>query len=304
MTSATDTAGHPDVEELSELTEGLLPASRTTDVRQHLDGCTLCSDVYDSLREIREVLGALPEPARMPADVASRIDAALAAEALLGAGTTDEKALSAASAPARVSRETPASADRPSGRPRSGSGPGRTVRTRRRRAPLLLGTLVAAAALGLGAVLVQVWGHHGSGSPPQASAPRTDAKHTYSVGTLQGQVTDLLAAKKTVGGQTGSAKPWAAQSEPGTGSSGMQSNQTFKDAGVTLPSCVEKALHTSQAVLAADQGVYQGKAVYLVVTPDASDSSKVTAFLVDSACVKPASSSPGKVLLTTSYSRP
>ena len=71
MTSTTDTAGHPDVEEISDLTEGLLPDTRTAEVRQHLDGCELCADVHASLTEIRGLLGALPEPPRMPEDVAA-----------------------------------------------------------------------------------------------------------------------------------------------------------------------------------------------------------------------------------------
>jgi hypothetical protein len=37
--------------------------------------------------------------------------------------------------------------------------------------------------------------------------------------------------------------------------------------------------------------------------PDASDSTKVTAYIVDAACVKQASASPGKLLLTHSYAR-
>ncbi|GHE42361.1 hypothetical protein GCM10018785_09990 [Streptomyces longispororuber] len=89
MTTTTDSAGHPDVSEISDLTEGLLSPSRTHDVRRHLDDCALCTDVYDSLEEIRGMLGTLPGVPRMPADVAERIDAALAAEALLDATATD-----------------------------------------------------------------------------------------------------------------------------------------------------------------------------------------------------------------------
>ncbi|GGR81895.1 hypothetical protein GCM10010252_20610 [Streptomyces aureoverticillatus] len=85
MTTTTDSAGHPDVAEISDLTEGLLSPSRTLDVRRHLDDCPLCTDVYESLEEIRGMLGTLPGPPRMPTDVAERIDAALAAEALLDA---------------------------------------------------------------------------------------------------------------------------------------------------------------------------------------------------------------------------
>lgn len=88
MTSPSDTDQHPDVEEISDLTEGLLPPSRTAELRQHLDACALCADVHQSLMEIRDLLGTLPGPSPMPADVAERIDAALAAEALLDASPT------------------------------------------------------------------------------------------------------------------------------------------------------------------------------------------------------------------------
>lgn len=89
MTSTTDTAGHPDVAEISDLTEGLLPPDRTAGVQRHLDECELCADVRASLEEIRGLLGTLPGSQRMPDDVASRIDAALAAEALLQATAPD-----------------------------------------------------------------------------------------------------------------------------------------------------------------------------------------------------------------------
>ena len=77
MTSTTDMAGHPDVAEISDLTEGLLEPSRTADIQRHLDECELCADVHASLEEIRGLLGSVPGPTRMPADVAERIDAAL-----------------------------------------------------------------------------------------------------------------------------------------------------------------------------------------------------------------------------------
>ena len=89
MTTTTDSAGHPDVAEISDLTEGLLSPARTSEVRRHLDGCELCADVHASLEEIRGLLGTLPGPPRMPADVAGRIDAALAAEALLDSHDPD-----------------------------------------------------------------------------------------------------------------------------------------------------------------------------------------------------------------------
>ncbi|GAA3226948.1 hypothetical protein GCM10020256_37830 [Streptomyces thermocoprophilus] len=101
MTSTTDTAGHPDVTEISDFAEGLLPPSRTADLRRHLDACDLCADVHSSLEEIRGLLGTLPGPPKMPDDVAQRIDAALAAEALLDARTAGYPEDEAAATPLR-----------------------------------------------------------------------------------------------------------------------------------------------------------------------------------------------------------
>ncbi|MFD5924613.1 anti-sigma factor family protein, partial [Streptomyces griseoaurantiacus] len=77
MTSTTDKAGHPDVDELSDLSEDLLPPSRTEEVQGHLEGCASCAEIYASLTEIRALLGTLSGPTHMPEDVAARIDAAL-----------------------------------------------------------------------------------------------------------------------------------------------------------------------------------------------------------------------------------
>lgn len=108
MTSTTGTDEHPEVSEISDLTEGLLSPARTAALRAHLESCTLCADVFASLEEIRGLLGTLPGPVSMPAEIAGRIDAVLAAEALLNA-TPDPS----------VSRETPdePTADSPSSPP-------------------------------------------------------------------------------------------------------------------------------------------------------------------------------------------
>lgn len=313
MTSTTDTTGHPDVAEISDLTEGLLTPSRTADVRRHLDDCPLCADVYDSLEEIRGLLGSLPGPVRMPADVAGRIDAALAAEALLSASgsggdahTKDDRA--------SVSRETstagvllvspesgsPASSDRPSG-PRAATGPGRAHRVRHgRRRVAVIGTAFTAAALGLGAILLQTVGNDSTGKGARADAPsESGSTVTFSEGTLESQVSGLLAKNKNEGDRSGSDEPWGVQSHGnGSGSPGVD---TLITPSVTVPECVQEGTGNSGAVLAAEPGTYKGTSVYLVVQPDASDSTKIAAYIVDAACTKQGSASPGKLLLTQSY---
>jgi hypothetical protein len=328
MTSTTDdTAGHPDVDELSDLTEGLLPPSRAADIRRHLNGCALCADVHASLSEIRELLGTLPGPSHMPDDVATRIDAALAAEALLearddlspsgeGVDVSRETSVPAGASVSSVSRETsstqsalstPAPSARPAGHGRAATGPGRTNRASRRRRTVVLSGVVTAAALGLGGLLTQVLDDGGEKDVASATAPHTDAAHTYSEGSLRDQVTTLLGTEKN-GTASTSAKPWKA--DPGTGSSaesagtGMQPNTTLRGTTVDIPMCIERAVDGHQAVLAADKGVYKGTRVYLVVTPDATDSSRVAAYLVDASCTtRSASVGTGKVLLTRTYAR-
>ncbi|MFE0099250.1 hypothetical protein [Streptomyces sp. NPDC059009] len=324
--TTTDSAGHPDVAEISELTEGLLPPSRSIDIRRHLDDCALCTDVYDSLEEIRGMLGTLPGPSRMPTDVTERIDAALAAEALLDASTVNASDLAEAtsgkrgpsaepeeapdvpaSAPApvaHVSRETaiPAAtaggsaADRPAGHPRAATGPGRRRERRSgragRRRITVLGAVVAAAAIGLGTLLMQNMGEDGS-KDSQTETQAADP-HAYSTGRLQGQVHDLL----TKGGAP--KKSFDVRSSPRT----PDSNPPEREPTVTIPDCINRSLD-GKTPLAAERGTYEGKTAYLVVVDHATDSSKVSAYVIDGACADKSSSgtSQGTVLLTRSYSR-
>ncbi|GJF21249.1 hypothetical protein SHO565_18130 [Streptomyces sp. HO565] len=298
--STTDMAGHPDVAEISDLAEGLLPPSRTTDVRRHLETCDLCADVYASLEEIQGLLGTLPGPQRMPDDVAGRIDAALAAEAQLSATAP---ALSAAPAAdedesrdaTHVSRETSAT-DRPSGRARtSTTGPGRKDGRRiGRRRIAVLGAVAAAAALGIGSVIVSsVTG----GSPPDDTAhgQQTAPVDTFSETKLQKQVTDLIGDGQ--GTRSGPRTPHSFGTESET------ENHVLTQPTV-VPECVQKAIGRDDAALATEEGVYKGKEALLVVLPDTLNDSRVTAYIVDSSCVDQPAVGKATVLLKHSYTRP
>ncbi|MFD8813592.1 anti-sigma factor family protein [Streptomyces sp. NPDC059627] len=299
MTSTTDTTGHPDVAEISDLTEDLLPPARTAEVRRHLEECELCADVHASLAEIRGLLGAVPSPTAMPADVAGRIDAALAAEALLNA-----------TAPApHVSRETsPRQAsvteDRPAGRPGSSTGPGRKDRKDRgrgrRRRTVVLGTVFTAAVLGAGSFFLQSLGGNGTTT---AQGKPTSAAGTFSKSTLQSQVKDLLGTKNTM--QRGTQKPFGVESQPSSETGSMKTPYTTRiQPSVSVPTCVRTGISQTGDVIGAKEGTYEGKHAFLVVLPDATDASRVTAFIVDATCDGKASASPGKVLLTESLARP
>ncbi|MFF7172093.1 anti-sigma factor family protein [Streptomyces pseudovenezuelae] len=295
MTSTTDTAGHPDVAEISDLTEGVLSPSRTADVRRHLDECELCADVHASLEEIRGLLGTLPGPPRMPADVAGRIDAALAAEALLQATAPEAVNAPAPIESGHVSRETSPTADRPAGHARTSStGPGRKDRSRNgRRKVAVLGAVITVAALGFGSVLLSALD---DGKPTDSARGQASASvDTFSASGLEEQVSNLLTHKKSASG--GSEAPHT--------SMGAASIPGSEDPRILVtpevPPCIQNGIHSSAPPLATKNGVYKGMDAVLVVLRDPSDSTRITAYIVDASCVKNAPTGTAKVLLKRSY---
>ncbi|GAA2655725.1 zf-HC2 domain-containing protein [Streptomyces lunalinharesii] len=329
MTSTTGAGEHPEVSEISDLTDGLLSPSHTADLQDHLAGCALCEDVRASLDEIRGLLGTLPGPTRMPADVAERIDAALAAEALLDAVTSEGEPLvsretsplhasvsretstdpvlvsrETSTAAAPVSRETSGQASArtaasapPGRRARGASGPGRQTPGRRtsrsRRWPrVLLGSAAAAAVLSVGGLLIQ---SGGSGGGVQAtrqdssSSAHGESPSGLTAATLGTDVHKLLATKK-------------AQQTPEIGTRSSPATPLRGEAD-TAPSCVRQGIGRPEQPLASTRGVYEGKDAFLVVLPHPSDPKSVSAYVVTASCISSSPPAPGKVLLTHSYRR-
>ncbi|MFJ1866623.1 hypothetical protein ACIOD1_18540 [Streptomyces sp. NPDC088097] len=308
MPGRTGTIRHPEVSEISDLTEGLLSPSRTAEVRRHIGDCALCADVRSSLEEIRSLLGTLPGPPRMPSSVAGRIDAALAAEALLD--STGSRAAAPASAPAPaaeadVSRETSPTAPArpevprpcgPSGHPSGPTGPGR--RRARRRIGILAG-ITGAAACVLGGFLFSALGGGpdrptgASDSARVASSPQVDGGYTAQ--GLQGSVKHLLATgaptNKTMGLDTTS---------PGLAPSDRQASP---EEVPPVPPCVRESTGRADDPLASERGTYRGKDVYLLVLPHPGDPARVDAFLVPTGCVDSPGQSPEQPLLSSTYPR-
>ncbi|MFD7321295.1 zf-HC2 domain-containing protein [Streptomyces sp. NPDC059875] len=303
MTSTTgraDTTQHPDVSEISDLTEGLLSPSRTAAVRRHLDGCSLCADVRTSLEEIRGLLGTLPGPPRMPAEIAGRIDAALAAEALLDATTRDVDA--------HVSRETasahsdthpspkPAAAERPAGRPRAATGPGRP-KTRRRRIAAL-GAVFGAAALGMSLFFVQGGVQTLSG---ESGDKKTDsAASGIAAGQFDGQPLDARVQELLHQGDSLTA-PKESHPESLTAESGGDTPK--RGMAESLPSCVKAGTGRTDTVIAFQRGNYQGTPAYLVVLPQGTDGTRVQAFVLDASCAEGGGQTKAEVLMTQAYPR-
>ncbi|MDQ0942173.1 hypothetical protein [Streptomyces sp. V1I1] len=300
MTSTADTTQHPDVSEISDLTEGLLTPSRTADVRQHLDGCSLCAEVHASLEEIRGLLGTLPGAHRMPADVVGRIDAALAAEALLDSTAPVQTAdvsreTEPAAVPAAQLAET-APADRPTGHARAATGPGRGRQTRRRR-KAVLGAVLGAAAISMSVLLLQSF-QSASNSSAQKDASVSSAagdSHEFSASGLEDRVQALIATSPT------QAEP---RMEKGPSiDSHSNSNSPKRTPDVAVPPCIQKGTGRPDAPIAAERGQYEGGNAYLVVLPHSTDSEQVQAYVIDAACINTAPAPTGKLLLTNSYPR-
>ncbi|MFD5694640.1 anti-sigma factor family protein [Streptomyces rubiginosohelvolus] len=322
MTPTPDLAQHPEVSEISDLTEGLLTPSRTAEVQQHLAECDLCAEVRDSLEEVRGLLGTMPDPEPMPEDIAARIDAALAAEALPTSSAENE--------PVVVSRETTTAEgattnrtatgsasvtgsttapDRPAGRSSAATGPGRRPGRRRRRT-VVLGTAFGAAVIGMSVFFLQSLAPSGDAaksvtdggvSAADSSAP------AYADGTLEAQVRDLLgdeASQKSPGVKKVPPEADTKSSSEALTPEAEPSRSPMKAPVVAVPPCVQKATGRTTPALALDEGTYRGTDAYLVVLPHTSDSSRVQAYVVASSCVDTAPESSGQLLLTRSYNRP
>lgn len=325
------TDDHPEVAEISALSEGLLPPDRSATVRSHLSDCPLCEDVRSSLEEIRGALGTLPGPARMPEDIAGRIDAALAAEALLDATAPDSVAPRTAPAGAarvttasgtgatagvrhvsretedigtdRVSRET----RRPTSGPSAGTGPGRPQRrpSRRRRATLLAvaGTV---AAFSLGALFLPgllLPSDRGSGE--QASDPGrsvAESSDGLSAAQLEKQVHTLLAQSTEDGTEAALPQPKEA---PEVGAETESTSPLRGEGGAAgVPYCVREGVDRDEPPLAARAQTYGDTAAYLLVLPHPGDTGRVDAYVVEATCVSEAPNEPGRVLGTETFDRP
>ncbi len=75
-----DLTRHPDVVDLAEYAEGTLDTSRQAAVDQHVRECADCTGTLADLAGLPETLAQVPVPP-LPAEVADRLDRAIAAEA-------------------------------------------------------------------------------------------------------------------------------------------------------------------------------------------------------------------------------
>lgn len=262
------TAGHPGVDALCELDEGLLAGTPAeADVLAHVADCASCADFIATLTATRVRLAALPaEP--MPADIAERIDAALAGEAQ----TT----------PGAAGVVTPLDHARRTRAPRWVRGAGAVA------AGI---ALLTATAVGVGTFTTvneksgTISGAAEGNSTPTDSAQRdADSVPNYTQATLADGVRALVA------GQSGAAG--APQSKSASPSRPLNTQQ---DAPVPpdlqrlrspaqFASCIaELAGRPGVSPLAVDYARYEGEPAVVIVLPDA-DPAVVQAWVVGPGC--------------------
>lgn len=103
-------ASHPDIDELSELAEGLLPPSRAAELEAHLGACSDCTELLTAVRAVPALLADVPAPP-IPTSVAARLDSVLRAESARRTADADpdESADTDAppAAPTRIAKRRP-----------------------------------------------------------------------------------------------------------------------------------------------------------------------------------------------------
>jgi hypothetical protein len=107
--------GHADAQQLAAFREGLLPARKAAKIATHLSSCPRCAEVDAQLAAVTTILAHTPAPP-MPASLAARLDAALAAEIArppVAASPPDAAASPAGAAPPADDASQPAATSPP-----------------------------------------------------------------------------------------------------------------------------------------------------------------------------------------------
>lgn len=283
MSDGPAAADHLSLDQLAELEEGI--ADDGDALRRHLDHCTVCRRRTGQLRASRALLSALP-PEPMPAEVAARVDAALAAEP----------------APAR------------------GFVPGGDIVPMRGRRAWWRGPNVAAVAAGiavlaLGAALVV--GHAGGNSTGQNAAKAPDSANrpaagvtsglkqwqtgqNYTRATLPGLVTGIvletpppLPAASPLS-QPAGAGPASSTPAPSPAPPGATPKESYSRDQLRVPAtvfaCAKVLAGRPVQPLAVDYAQFDGVPAVILVLPDLEHpSAKLDVYVIRTACSDAAS---------------
>jgi hypothetical protein len=291
---------HPNPDTLADHAEGLLPSAQSAEVARHLLTCAACRDVRDSLAEVSTLLTAYADPGPMPADVADRLDAALA-QARADEAAADDEALETARAaePAAAATVVPADTGRPAG--------GLPWHSKVLQVAAVVVLLAALGGVAVSGIL------HGSGSDGGSSAGSAagaqDQRSSGSgSGAGSGAVTRTLlsasgtaytisnlgtAAQRLANGEKAAAD--AQSSAAPTASALASPSRAFADelpadqraltsSPVALDACVKRLTGGSVRPIAVDIGTWAGSPATIIVLPGQDDPSMLDVFAVRASC--------------------
>jgi len=125
---------HADERTLAAFREGLLPARKAARITAHLATCQRCAEIDAQLAAVTTVLARTPAPP-MPAALAARLDAALAAEIARSAAASPSEADSPAGTVSPAGTASLAGAVTPDGAPSAAGAPAPGERAGRQDGP-------------------------------------------------------------------------------------------------------------------------------------------------------------------------
>jgi hypothetical protein len=296
------TAGdHPDADVLADLAAEVLPAPQAEELEAHVRTCSQCAGLLGEAERVRRVLRAA-DPGPIPADVAARLDAAVAAEWARQAPDAAEWARQAPDAadtgeadpwPPRRVPDRPPGSGRPLSRParstqrtrrqvreeeRDDARPGRS----RRWLALAAGVIVVAGLGGLvarevgggptsGAESAGSAGSAGGTAAAPASTPILATGTDYGPDTLDAQVKALLAKSRVVAltqpkAADQSAVPSGASPAPLRSAGAPAGGQSLRDPAA-LQGCLDAIDAEGVRPVAVDLATYQGREAAILVLP-------------------------------------
>jgi hypothetical protein len=265
--STRPTGAHPSPEEVDALLD---PSGGEPSVAAHVSGCAACASVRDALAEVRSLLRAeaerVPEP---PADLSTRISAALAA-----AGPLDSER-EGAGAVAASADVVP-------------------LDSRRRRAPRWLAVAAGVAVLGgVGLTTAQLVGSGLGGADstagsaveeaadadaagPEAPSAVNDGVRPLATGTdydpaiLSEQVEALVADVRTGDVPLAGGGGLSPQSAEGSGEDGQGGALTRLSSEAGIADCLQAIGAGGETPVAVDLASYQGDPAAVIVLRSAS----------------------------------
>jgi hypothetical protein len=281
--AATD-GGHLSADALADLQEGLLDDAAARSADAHLDRCERCAADQQALAALPGLLAGTADAGPVPADVATRLEAALATEARSTAAAVTVTPLGTARRPARGMRVLQAAA--------------------------VLVLLLAGVGLGVSAIqggggdsgqTADSAGGSAAAQPDDGSFPVTASGRNWSEDTVTAAVPEIVAGRLGPPVRETAADRAGADGEEAEASRELAANPAGRLAGgPELAECVTALNDGPVTPVAVDLASWQGQPAAVVVLPTPGDPATVDTWVVAPDCAQ----ADAKVLYFARVARP